>query len=104
MAEWPHSGRSSYNCVFIKIEGVDTDFRFLDRTESLNFLIKNLPPGTTISVYVIAANEGGEAVPSPTVTKVGGKLRNDECRMANDGGGGAGFARRASGGLRLFLQ
>lgn len=33
---------------------------------------KNLTAGTTISVYVIAANEGGEAAASSTVTKVVG--------------------------------
>ena len=43
-----------------------------NRTEDLDFLLKNLTAGTTISVYVIAANEGGEAAPSATVTKVVG--------------------------------
>ena len=31
-------------------------------------IFSNLTPGTTLSAYVIAANDGGEAAPSPTVT------------------------------------
>ena len=58
--------------VFIKVIGTDTDFRFLDRTNDLEMLLKSLTAGATIEVQVIAAKTGGEAAPSPTVTKVVG--------------------------------
>jgi hypothetical protein len=51
---------------------VDADFRHLTNDDDLDHTIKDLTPGTTISVYVVAANAGGEAAPSPTVTKVVG--------------------------------
>ncbi len=69
---WNAARRASYFRLFIKIEGVDADFRFLKRDEDLDHVIAGLTPGTTISAYVIAANAGGEAAPSPTVTKVVG--------------------------------
>ncbi len=69
---WTHAVRASYYRIFIKIEGVDSDFRFVKRDEDLDHTLIGLTPGATISVYVIAANAGGEAAPSPTVTKVVG--------------------------------
>jgi hypothetical protein len=56
----------------VKVDGVDTDFRFVKRDSDLDHTLTDLPPGTTISAYVIAANPGGEAIASPTVTKVVG--------------------------------
>jgi hypothetical protein len=56
----------------IKVEGVDTDFRFVARDSDLEYTLKEITAGSTFSTYVIAANEGGEAAPSPTVTKVVG--------------------------------
>ena len=69
---WPAATRATYYRVFIKIHGVDTDFRFLKRDSDLDHTLTDLTPGTTVSAYVIAANPGGEATPSPTVTKVVG--------------------------------
>jgi hypothetical protein len=69
---WPPAVRATYYRIFIKVHGVDTDFRFLKRDEDLDHTLTDLTPGTTFSVYVIAANPGGEAPPSPTVTKVVG--------------------------------
>lgn len=72
LAEWPHARRATYYRAFIKINGVDADFRFVDHTEDLDFIYKDLPTGTAVSIYIIAANDGGEAAASPTVTKVVG--------------------------------
>jgi hypothetical protein len=72
LAEWPHARRATYYRVFIQVQGVDADFRFVDRTEDLDFILKDLTPGATIAVHIVAANEGGEAPPSPAVTKVVG--------------------------------
>ncbi len=69
---WTRARRATYYRIFIKIDGVDADFRFLKRDSDLDHTLPNLTPGTTISAYVIAANDGGEAAPSPTVTKVVG--------------------------------
>jgi hypothetical protein len=69
---WPAATRATYYRIFLKIDGVDADFRFLKRDTDLDHTLTDLTPGTTVSVYVIAANAGGEAVPSPTVTKVVG--------------------------------
>jgi hypothetical protein len=69
---WPAATRATYYRLFLKIHGVDTDFRFLKRDSDLDHTLTDLTPGTTISAYVIAANPGGESVPSPTVTKVVG--------------------------------
>ena len=69
---WPAATRATYYRLVLKIHGVDTDFQFIKRDSDLDHTFTNLTPGTTISAYVIAANPGGEAVPSPTVTKVVG--------------------------------
>jgi hypothetical protein len=69
---WTPAVRASYYRIFIKIEGVDADFRFLKRDEDLDHTLNDLTPGSTVSIYVVAANAGGEAAPSPTVTKVVG--------------------------------
>lgn len=69
---WLAGRRASYYRIFIKVEGVDADFRFLIRDDDLDHTLKELTPGSTISVYIVAANAGGEAAPSPTVTKVVG--------------------------------
>lgn len=69
---WPAATRATYYRVFIKIQGVDTDFRFLKRDSDLDHTLTDLTPGATVSAFVIAANPGGEAAPSPTVTKVVG--------------------------------
>ena len=69
---WPAATRATYYRLFLKIHGVDADFQFIKRDSDLDHTFTNLTPGATISAYVIAANPGGEAVPSPTVTTVVG--------------------------------
>ncbi|MCX6858356.1 MAG: fibronectin type III domain-containing protein [Verrucomicrobia bacterium] len=69
---WLPAVRATYYRLFLKVHGVDDDFRFIKRDEDLDHTFTGLTPGSTISVQVIAANAGGEAAPSPTVTKVVG--------------------------------
>uniref|UniRef100_UPI003783CA8F fibronectin type III domain-containing protein n=1 Tax=Prosthecobacter sp. TaxID=1965333 RepID=UPI003783CA8F len=69
---WTRARRATYYRIFIKIHGVDADFRALANDADLDHTLKDLTPGSTLSVYVVAANDGGEAPPSPTVTKVVG--------------------------------
>jgi hypothetical protein len=72
LAEWPRARRATHYRVFIKVEGTDADFRFLDSTDALEFSIKGLTAGATFSTQIVASNDGGDAAPSPTVTKVAG--------------------------------
>ena len=65
----PPARRATYYRLFIKVEGVDADFRFLTRDYDFDHVFKDLLPGSTVSAYVVAANSAGEAPPSPTVTK-----------------------------------
>ncbi|HRJ11035.1 MAG TPA: hypothetical protein PLP58_20815 [Prosthecobacter sp.] len=44
----------------------------MKRDSDLDHTLTGLTPGSTVAAYVIAANPGGEAAPSPTVTKVVG--------------------------------
>ncbi len=64
--------RATYYRIFIKVDGVDEDFRFLDRDTDFDHTIKGLTPGAVLHAYVVAANPAGEAAPSPVVTKVVG--------------------------------
>ncbi len=72
LAEWPHARRATYYRAFIQVQGVDAAFRFVERTEDLDYVFKGLTAGTTVAFQIVAANDGGEAAPSPTVTKVVG--------------------------------
>ena len=69
MLAWAPARRATYYRIFIKVDGVDEDFRFLARDYDFDHILKDLAPGSTISAYIVAANAAGEAPPSPTVTK-----------------------------------
>lgn len=69
---WSAATRATYYRIFRKVEGVDADFQFIKRDIDLDHTFTGLTPGATVSAYVIAANAGGEAAASPTVTKVVG--------------------------------
>jgi hypothetical protein len=69
---WTAATRATYYRLFRKVHGVDTDFQFIKRDNDLDHTFTDLTPGVTVSAYVIAANSGGEAAASPTVTKVVG--------------------------------
>lgn len=64
--------RATYYRLFLIVHGVDDDFRFIKRDDDLDHTFTGLTPGSTISASVIAANAGGEAAPSPTVTQIVG--------------------------------
>lgn len=71
-AEWQHARRATRYRIFLKIAGVDTEFKSVGSAEDLDFTLKGLTPGATISVYIIAANDAGEADASEIATKVVG--------------------------------
>lgn len=72
LVQWQRARRATYYRVFRQVDGVDAEPQFAGRDSDLEFTLKDLTPGTTVHVYVVAANDGGEAAPSPTVTKVVG--------------------------------
>gem|GEM_PF-6786057 len=70
--EWPYARRANRYRVFLKRIGTDDEFINVDDAEDLNLLLKDLTPGTTIEVYVVAAVANKYAPPSPIVSKVVG--------------------------------
>ena len=67
-AEWPHARRASRYRVFIKVAGVDVDYRFYAKTNDLDLILTGLPSGAVVHVRIDSANEAGEAAPSPSVS------------------------------------
>ncbi|MBL9130987.1 MAG: hypothetical protein JNG86_07300 [Verrucomicrobiaceae bacterium] len=72
LLDWEPAVRATYYRLFLMIHGVDAEPRFVKRDADLDHTFTDLAPGTTISAYVIAANPGGEAAPTPTGTQVVG--------------------------------
>ena len=72
LASWPYAARADYYRVFLKRVGVDADFVNVADPKDLEYTLKALTPGTTIELYVVPMNDGGDAPASPTVSKVVG--------------------------------
>lgn len=70
LAEWPYTTRMEMTRLFLLRVGTDTEFSNVADPKDLAFTIKDLTPGSTINVYVIAHNGGGDSAPSPTVAVV----------------------------------
>lgn len=65
--------RATYYRLFIKVIGVDTDFRqILPNPQGLSLPLEDLPTGATVEAYLIAANDAGEAAQTVTVSAVVG--------------------------------
>ncbi len=71
-AEWSYAVRMEGTRLFLKKVGIDEDFINIADPKDLDYLMKNLTPGTTISVFVRAHNAAGDGPASPTITKVVG--------------------------------
>jgi hypothetical protein len=69
---WPYAVRADYYRVYLKRSGVDEDFVNIADPKDLEYTLKDLPPDTEISVYVVPMNEAGAGPASPTVTKLVG--------------------------------
>jgi hypothetical protein len=65
LAEWARSRRSERFRVMVQIVGTDPDFREEVVVHDLNATLKSLPVGATLRVQITAANEAGDAAPSP---------------------------------------
>ena len=66
VANWPHAVRATRYRPFTQIVGVDTDAQAHDPVHDLSVNLAGFAAGQTVKVYIIAANDAGEAQPGPT--------------------------------------
>jgi len=50
----------------VQVVGVDTDFVARDAVHDLTVNLTGFTTGQTVKVQIVAANDAGEALPSPT--------------------------------------
>lgn len=66
LAEWTRGRRSNNNRILVQIVGVDADWREYGKSGNVTeYTIKDLPPGATLKVKIIALNGGLEAPDGP---------------------------------------
>ena len=66
VASWPRAVRATRYRPFVQIIGVDEDFEARDAVHDLTVNLTGFTTGQTVKVQIVAANEAGEAQPSPT--------------------------------------
>lgn len=66
VASWGRAPRATRYRPFVKIEGVDPEFVARDPVHDLSVNLDNFTTGQTVKVYIVAANDDGQAQPSPT--------------------------------------
>ena len=67
VSSWPRAKRATRYRPFVQIVGVDLDFVARDAVHDLTVSLTGFTTGQTVKVYIVAANDAGEAMPSPTV-------------------------------------
>jgi len=67
VAAWPRAPRATRYRPFVQIVGVDADPIARDPVHDLTVTLDSFTSGQTVKVYITAANDDGEANPSPTV-------------------------------------
>lgn len=67
VASWDRARRASRYRPFVQVVGVDLDFVARDAVHDLTVNLTGFHTGQTVKVYIVAANDEGEAMPSPTV-------------------------------------
>jgi hypothetical protein len=70
LAHWSNASRASRYRVFKQIDGVDAIPVNIATVTDSDATLTGQPSGKTLKVYVIAANDAGQATPSDTVTIV----------------------------------
>jgi len=70
LAHWSNSSRATRYRVFKQIDGVDAIPVNVNTVTDSDATLTAQPSGKTLKVYVIAANDAGQAAPSDTVTIV----------------------------------
>ena len=63
---WPRARRATRYRIFKQVVTVDPDFVFAETVHDLEAMLEGLPSGQTLKVYIVAANDAGEAAASPT--------------------------------------
>jgi hypothetical protein len=63
---WLRARRATRYRIFTKIVNVDPEFVNVETVHDLEAMLEGLPSGQTLQVYIIAANDAGEAPASPT--------------------------------------
>jgi len=66
VASWPRAVRATRYRPFVQIVGVDDDFVARDAVHDLSVNLTGFTTGQTVKVQIVAANDAGEAQPSPT--------------------------------------
>jgi hypothetical protein len=69
-AAWDYAVRATRFRAEAMIAGVDTDFQNKGSFKALETILKGFTAGQLVQVRVVAANDGGEAAPSPVMTVV----------------------------------
>lgn len=70
LAEWSRAPRATRYRVFKQVLTVDVDPVNVETVHDLQYLMAGLPTGQTVRVYIIAANDAGEAPAGPAVDAV----------------------------------
>jgi len=70
LAHWSTASRATRYRVFQQIDGVDAVPVNVVTTSESDATLAGLPSGKTVNIYIIAANDAGQAAPSDTVTIV----------------------------------
>ena len=65
VAAWPRAPRATRYRPFVQIVGVDADPVARDPVHDLTVTLDSFTSGQTVKVYITAANDDGEANPSP---------------------------------------
>ena len=66
VASWTRAVRATRYRPFVQIVGVDEDFVARDAVHDLTVNLDSFTTGQTVNVKIVAANDAGEAQPSPT--------------------------------------
>ncbi|MDB6024192.1 MAG: hypothetical protein JWM68_415 [Verrucomicrobiales bacterium] len=65
--KWEAAPRAEYYRVWIRVLGVDAEYRAVGSPADIDFTIENLPTNATIDIVVSAVNNGGEGARSEAV-------------------------------------
>ncbi|MDB6027772.1 MAG: hypothetical protein JWM68_3995 [Verrucomicrobiales bacterium] len=65
--KWEAAVRAAYYRVYIRVLGVDAEYRAIGSPADLDFTIENLPANATVDVVVTAVNNGGEGARSEVI-------------------------------------
>jgi hypothetical protein len=66
VASWLRARRATRYRPFVQVVGVDEEFLARDPVHDLTVNLDHFTTGQTVKVYIVAANDDGEAQPSPT--------------------------------------